>query len=92
MATVTVKISDTTKVGKSLINIASELASKYKSISILGENTKKTDSKLTKAEIEKEKFLKKFEHALIEAKQIEKEIKEGKRKGLTEKELFDELF
>ncbi len=87
MATVTVQIKDTTKVGKSLINIATELASKYKSISII-----ESENIADKVDVKKQKFLQNFENAIIETQQIKKERKQGKRKGLTEKELFDELL
>ncbi len=42
MATVTIKINDNTKVGQSLINIATELSHKYKSISILSNKDKES--------------------------------------------------
>lgn len=87
MATVTVEINDTTKVGQSLINIATELASKYKSIAVF-EGKIGTE----KVDVKKQKFLKGFENAIIEAKQIKSERQQGKRKRLTESELFDELF
>ncbi len=58
MATVTIQVNDATKVGKSLLNIASELASKYKSIHILDKEEKspynpKFVKKIRKAEKEK---------------------------------------
>ncbi len=42
MATITIKINDNTKVGQSLINIATELSRKYKSISILSSKDNKS--------------------------------------------------
>ncbi len=50
-----------------------------------------TKQGLGRVDAKKEKFVKNFKKALKQADQIKKEIKEGKRKGLTIDEFLNEI-